>query len=346
MVTYIDTVTFLQHRDEGVPVLDIRSPGEFAQGHMPSALSFPIFSNEEREIIGTLYKQSGKEKAFHVGLDIVGPNMSKFVKKATSYKSKTLLLYCWRGGKRSESMAWLLSQAGFNCYVLTDGYKAYRNYIREILESYTHYIVLGGMTGSNKTGILKALRAKGEQVIDLEGLAHHRGSAFGHIGEPEQPTTETFENILFEEWRTCDKSQHIWLEDESRSIGKVVMPDCFYKNKKNAFLLVVEVPKSERIKHLVREYTGIDDQYLHDSILRISKRLGGDRTRECLDALHDKNYDTVADMSLAYYDKAYGFSITNREKDTFFVLPLQDTSPDSGAEEVLKWYRDFHQKLK
>lgn len=346
MVTYIDTQTFLQHRDEGVPVLDIRSPGEFAQGHIPGALCFPLFSNEERKIIGTLYKKSGKEKAFHVGLDFVGPKMSGFVKKATSHRSKIFLLYCWRGGKRSESMAWLLSQAGFSCYVLTDGYKAYRNYIREILGSYAHYLVLGGMTGSNKTGILKALHAKGEQFIDLEGLAHHRGSAFGHIGQPEQPTTEAFENILFEEWRKCDKSQPIWLEDESRSIGKVVIPDCFYKNKRNAFLLVVEVPKTERIKHLVREYTGIDDQYLYDSIIRISKRLGGDRTQECLAALQDKKYDTVADMSLAYYDKAYGFSVINREKDTFFVLPLQDTSPDSGAEEVLKWYRDFYQKLK
>lgn len=346
MVTYIDTLIFLTYRDELVPVLDIRSPGEYSQGHIPGALSFPLFSDEERKTIGTLYKHSGKEKAFQIGLDIVGPKMSRFVKKATSYKSKKLLLYCWRGGKRSESMAWLLSQAGYDCFVLTDGYKAYRHYIRKILESYANYIVLGGMTGSNKTGILKSLRAKGEQVIDLEGLAHHRGSAFGHIGEPEQPTSENFENLLHEEWRKCDPSRRIWLEDESRSIGRVVIPDCFYQNKKNAFLLVVQVPKSERIKHLVKEYTGIDDQFLNDSILRISKRLGGDRTQECLDALHEKNYNAVADMSLAYYDKAYGFSITNREKDTFFVLPLKDTSPDSGAEEVLKWYRDFHQKLK
>lgn len=342
MVKYISVEEFFRRQEEGVPVLDIRSPGEYQQGHIPGAVCFPLFNDEERKEVGTLYKHAGPEKAFLTGLDYAGRKMSEYVRRAAALHSKPLLLHCWRGGKRSESMAWLLSQAGHECYVLEGGYRTYRHHIRNILDNETNFIVLGGMTGSNKTGMLKEMMKEGLQVIDLEGLAHHKGSAFGHINEPEQPTSEQFENNLFLQWQKMDNSIPIWLEDESRTIGKVVMPDTFYNNKRNAPLLVVDVPKESRIEHLVVDYAGIDDQYLFEALQKIKKRLGGDNLKICTEALEKKDYRTVADLSLAYYDKAYSYAITTcHEDEKIHHLSLESTEPVEGAKKIIAWYRDF-----
>lgn len=342
MVEYISVKELLERQDSGIPLLDIRSPGEFFQGHIPGAISFPLFNDEERKVVGTEYKHSGPEKAFLTGLEYAGKKMSHFVRQASSLHSNNLLLHCWRGGKRSESMAWLLSQAGHHCFVLKGGYKAYRKYIRSELERATNLLVLGGMTGSNKTGMLKEMQYNGLQVIDLEALAHHKGSAFGHINEPEQPTSEQFENDLFYQWDKLDHSLPVWLEDESRTIGKVVLPDIFYENKRNAPLLVVEVPKESRIAHLVEDYAGIDDNYLYDALMRIKKKLGGDNLNACLQALEEKNYHMVADISLSYYDKAYNYAITSyHAKENVFHLPLESTDPVMATEKILDWYTEF-----
>ncbi len=345
MVSYVSVEDFFQLQQQHYPVLDIRTPGEYIQGHIPGADCFPLFDNEERRVVGTLYKQSGPEKAFLAGLDYAGCKMSRYVKNAAHYNQKNLLLHCWRGGKRSESMAWLLSQAGYNCYVLDGGYRAYRRYIRASLEKYTHFIVLGGMTGSNKTGMLHEMSQLGAQVIDLEGLANHKGSAFGHINEPEQPTTEQFENNLYADISKMDPDIPVWLEDESRTIGKVVLPDLFYKNKKMAPLLVVNVPKKERIMHLVEDYANIDDAYLYDALQRIRKRLGGDNLQTCMQALEAKDYPIVADVTLSYYDKAYNYAISTHLPENLFTLELKSTDPVEGAKKILAWYNDCHQNV-
>ncbi|PID92951.1 MAG: tRNA 2-selenouridine(34) synthase MnmH [Bacteroidetes bacterium] len=342
MVTKVSVATFLQYQQQGIPVLDVRSPGEYKQGHIPGADSFPLFDDQERKEVGTLYKKAGPEKAFLVGLDYVGKKMSTYVKKASSLRSKSLLLHCWRGGKRSESMAWLLSQAGYTCFVLEGGYRAYRTYIREALESMTNFMVLGGMTGSNKTGILQEMKKQGMQVVDLEGLAHHKGSAFGHINEPEQPTTEQFENNLFASVQRMDPDRLIWLEDESRTIGRVVMPEKFYLHKKLAPLLVLEVPLSSRVDHLVANYAQINDDYLLNALEKIKKRLGGDRYNKCVHALERKDYHYVAEATLSYYDKAYSYAITSgRDLQKIHYLPLENTDPVEGAQKIISWFSDF-----
>jgi tRNA 2-selenouridine synthase len=206
------------------PVLDVRSPAEYAQGHMPGAISFPLFSDEERREVGTIYKQENPEKAFTLGLSIAGPKMAGFVLKAIELApERKVSIYCWRGGQRSSSMAWLLEQAGFQVNVLKGGYKAWRNHALDNLSSRTFpFHVVGGMTGVGKTEVIHALDALGQQVLDLEGMANHRGSAFGSRGL--QPTVEQFENELFASLEQLDPFKPIWVEDESKSIGRVFLP--------------------------------------------------------------------------------------------------------------------------
>jgi len=213
------------------PVIDVRSPSEFVAGHIPGALNIPLFDDAERAAVGTLYKNEGRIPAILEGLRLSGPAMEGKLRAALSVaREGKLLVHCWRGGMRSEAMAWLFAQGGIATEILEGGYKSYRNYILENLGSRRKMIVLGGMTGSSKTHILRYLKRLGEQVIDLEGLANHKGSAFGSLGQLPQPTTEHFANLLFHEWKELDDRRPLWVEDESRNIGSVFMPENFYLN--------------------------------------------------------------------------------------------------------------------
>jgi tRNA 2-selenouridine synthase len=174
--------------------IDVRSEKEYGHGHIPGAVNLPLFSDEERVVIGTIYKNSGREASVLKGLEIAGPKLAGFVKKLHKITDqKDILVHCWRGGMRSESMAWLFGQAGYKAHVLEGGYKAYRRFIREELSRPLTYIILGGLTGSGKTELLHMLGRAGEQILDLEKLACHKGSVFGGLGQPGQPANEQFE---------------------------------------------------------------------------------------------------------------------------------------------------------
>ena len=293
------------------PVLDVRSPGEYAAGHIPGAHRFPLFDNQERAQVGTTYQQVGSYEALLVGLELVGPRMRTMVERARELApTKEVLVHCWRGGMRSESVAWLLTTAGFTAHTLVGGYKTYRNYVLNGLREAPHLLVLGGATGSGKTAVLHALRERGEQVIDLEALAHHRGSAFGGIGQAAQPTTEQFQNNLYHAWRSVDPRRRVWVEDESFSIGSVKLPLEFWQTMQRRPLLLMEVPGAERIQRLVAEYGSLDSLALERAILTIQKRLGGLRTQTALTALEQGRLSEVADILLEYYDKSYERSLT------------------------------------
>ena len=191
---------------EKYPVFDVRSPGEFAHAHIPGAYSLPLFSDEERKVVGTTYKQQSREAAIKTGLDFFGPRMKSVVEQVENichqfpYKEtntrKHVLVHCWRGGMRSAAIAWLLDLYGFKVTTLSGGYKQYRNFVLNLFSYPFAFRILGGYTGSGKTDVLKELKRLGEPVIDLEGIAHHKGSAFGAINEPPQPSQEMFENKL------------------------------------------------------------------------------------------------------------------------------------------------------
>ncbi len=299
-------------------LLDVRSPGEYAQGHIPGAHSFPLFSDEERAKVGTLYKKRGKDAAMLSGLEIVGPKMAGFVRSAAALApGKQLAVHCWRGGQRSRSMAWLLQTSGFDVVMLSGGYKSFRRYALDYFEHLPfRFVVVGGRTGSGKTHILHALEARGEQVLDLEGLAHHKGSSFGSIGEMPQPTVEQFENDLAWRLHQLDPKRKVWVENESRSIGRVYVPEGLWKKMKHSPLFNIEIPHAERVKNLVSGYAQYPIEELAAAFQRLDRKLGGLRLQNALDALQNGDFERAADLALEYYDKTYQHGLdTNPSPD-------------------------------
>ncbi len=323
-----------------LPVIDVRSPGEFAHAHIPGAVNIPLFDNDERAQVGTRYKQAGKDHAVLMGLEFVGPKLADFVKqsrKLTNGGVGEVLVHCWRGGMRSGSFAWLLNTAGLTASTLVGGYKAYRNRVLDSFAEPRNLIILGGKTGSGKTDILKELARQGEQIIDLEGLAHHKGSTYGAIGQLPQPATEQFENVLFSDFKSLDSTRRIWLEDESRSIGSCFIPMSLWQQMRLAPVAFVDVPKDKRVTRLVAEYTGIDHTLLVEATERIKKRLGGKVTKDALDALVSHDYVTVADLTLDYYDRAYLHGLAQREPTSVYPVNVMEDNPEKTAKELIQW---------
>lgn len=321
---------------KNLPLLDVRSPGEYNEGHITGAINVPIFDNKEREIVGTIYKKQGRLPAIEKGLEIVGPKMVEFVQKALKISSSNqLLVHCWRGGMRSESMAWLFERAGINCFVLQGGYKSYRNYLFEKVGNIPHLIVIEGHTGSGKTEILQSLKTMGEQVIDLESFAHHRGSVFGGIGQPIQPMTQQFQNDIFDEILRFDLSKIVWIEGESQTVGRVFLPDPLWQRMNEVPCIEILVPKANRISRLVNEYGSLPVELMENAIGSLSKRLGDKRMKEILSHYLDNNLYAVADQLLEYYDQTYQYSRDRYKKKTI-KIELPNGDADTHAAIILK----------
>jgi tRNA 2-selenouridine synthase len=320
------------------PLLDVRSPAEFEQGHIPGAINVALFTNEERARVGTIYKQEGHHAAVLEGLRIVGPKMASIVEQALEIApDRNLKVHCWRGGMRSGSVGWLLRQAGFTVEVLHGGYKAYRQFVLNELAIPRNFIILGGPTGSGKTHVLKALQKMGEQVIDLEGLANHKGSAFGALGEKAQPSIEQFENQLHEIITTMDGAKRIWLEDESRKIGLVYIQDHLWFQMRDAPMIQIELPLSERLDFLVQEYGKFPIQDLADSILKIGKRLGGQNVKACMEWLESGNLHKVAETTLNYYDQSYAYGQSSRDKARISKVHFDTLEPEMIARTIVEF---------
>ena len=338
MVKYIGILDFLELRERMVTV-DVRSPSEFAKGHIPGAKNIPLFTDEERVLVGTTYKQKGRMKAIKQGLEIVGPQMLSKLEAAQACvgSQKEMIVHCWRGGMRSENMAWLFSRADIDCYILEGGYKTYRTYGREKLSKPKQLFVLGGLTGSGKTDILHVLEEKGEQLIDLEKLANHKGSAFGTIGENPQHQTEFFENLLFEQLFTKNLNAPIWLEDESRTIGRNYIPDEFFSLMRSSPVLKLEMDKKHRVQRLVNDYVNSNLLELRQAVEKIRKRLGGLATQKALDFLDQGDFSSAAHIILAYYDKTYLYGLSKRQPETIHPVPVAHDNPEENAHILLDY---------
>ncbi len=345
------------------PVLDVRSPGEYLHAHIPGAYSIPLFTDEERKVVGTAYKQESREQAIKIGLDYFGLKMRKVVEEVENLivqinkekKKKnvsnpplgdrgSVLVHCWRGGMRSAGIAWLLDLYGFKVYTLIGGYKAYRKWVRNQFEKKYPLTIVGGYTGSGKTLIIQQLQQTGNAVIDLEGLANHKGSAFGALGENPQPSQEMFENMLAEalavihnqmagEQVLADNSNPtainhstIWIEDESQRIGNLQIPMQFWENMRSSPVCFVDIPFEKRLDYLTIEYGRFEKEKLVNAVMRIQKRLGGLETKNAINHLLENNHKECFRILLTYYDKWYLKGLHNREaiKTLLHTIPCKD----------------------
>lgn len=315
-------------------ILDVRSPLEFKAGHIPGAVNLPLFSNQERAAVGTTYKQSGPEEAMLLGLQYAGPKMADLLRtaKRLAASRESVRMYCFRGGQRSQSLAWLLEKGGLRVCLLENGYKAYRRYVLESFREPQEILVLSGCTGSGKTRLLLALARKGEQIIDLEGLASHRGSAFGGFDQPADLTTEMFQNRLHECWLALCREQRVWVEDEGRTLGKLLVPQEFWNQMREAPVIFLDIDQRHRVSLLVEEYGDLTPQFLADSVDRISKRLGHQNTVRCKEALRLGEHAEVAKICLDYYDKAYLHCLEKRQPQPLWRLELPGVDTESNAQ--------------
>ena len=299
------------------PIIDVRSPSEYSKGHWPGAINIPLFTNSEREIIGKSYKKESRLKAIFNGLKITMPKTTKFLEiilQATSKQekgNKSLRIYCWRGGMRSNAFAWLARTIGIKTYLLKGGYKNYRKWVLNQFDNDLPIRLIGGKTGTGKTDLLNYINDEKIFVIDLEGIANHRGSSFGSLGMKRQPSTQQFENILAESLDKFHKSNaiEIWLEAESSNLGKCRIPNSLYTKMKKAPTIEIIKTKNERIENLVNVYSQNSQNELKEAVNRISKRLGPQRTKEALVAIETKDWSEACKAMLDYYDKCYEYEL-------------------------------------
>jgi tRNA 2-selenouridine synthase len=339
MIERIEVATFLE-RIRNFLVLDVRSPQEFVQGNIPGAVNIPLFTDAEHSLIGTLYHQQGRNDAIVKGLDICLPKTSDYLQQIRKTKATdNILVYCWRGGMRSALMAEVFSTAGYQINILCGGYKSYRKFIRSGFSKEVTIVVLGGYAGSGKTLLLESLANQGEQVINLEKLAKHKGSVFGALGQGNQPTNEQFENNLYSHWSVLDSSRPIWIEDESRMIGNVTLPEPLIKRLSEEIMIRMEVPLSARINRLVQDYAGFDKSLLAEAILKIKERLGGGNTKEAVSSLLSGHYEKTAEILLAYYDKTYQFSMGKRNPGKTFQLTITSGNVEENAKKLIDYLK-------
>jgi len=322
-------LTLIKHNQ----LLDVRSPGEFKQAHIPGAISFPLFTDDERKIVGTAYKQESKQIAVKIGLKYFGKKMVKMVEDAEEItKDKNIvLLHCWRGGMRSAGVAWLLDLYGFKVFTLVGGYKAYRNWVLKQFEKEYPINILGGFTGSGKTEVLHELAKTGQQIIDLEGLASHKGSSFGAIGQPPQPTQEQFENLLAKELSTVkyDTGSILYLEDESQRIGEVNIPSVLFKQMREKKVLFLNIPFEERLNFIVANYGKFKKEELVNAVIRIKKKLGGLETKIAINALVEDDVKNCFVVLLQYYDKLYQKGLLKRDQPELLVQKVECKKVDA-----------------
>ncbi len=336
------TYCLTDFRNTSGPIIDVRSPGEFFQGHIPGAKNLPLFSDSERALIGKSYKKESRKKAIYNGLKITLPKIKYLQTSLAESASRqensknTLRIYCWRGGMRSGTLGWLAASIGIKVYILKDGYKTYRKWVLDQFEKDYPIRLLGGKTGTGKTDILKSINSKKIYALDLEGLANHRGSSFGSLGMNQQPTSHQFENLIAEQLDVFINKNYkeIWVEAESPNLGKCRIPNSFYKQMKTAPLLEIIKKKKERVDNLVNIYSKNSQADLKDAVLRIHKRLGSKRTSEALLAIDQRKWAEACIAMLYYYDKCYDYEI--KKSQNINIIDISGLSIKLSIEKIFK----------
>ena len=298
-------------------IIDVRSPSEYLNGHIPFAINVPLFSDEERKIIGTIYKQEGKKQAIEKGLSFL--NLVNFVKQFEPYHDRPIVVHCARGGMRSASVGWLLNLFDYKVNILKGGYKIFRRWVIDQFRKRYKLKVIGGYTGVGKTEIIKLLK----NSVNLEALANHKGSAFGGF-DGNQPTQEHFENLLAFTLFSCNADETILIEDESRFIGKIRIPCDFYNQMRTSSVIVLQDLIESRIKKCVCEYKNYSCEDLKNAVRKIEKKLGGVATKDAVFFIEQNEYEKTCAILFSYYDKSYNFSLNQRDSKSISYLDINN----------------------
>jgi tRNA 2-selenouridine synthase len=331
MINSIEINDFMAREARPV-VIDVRTPAEYAHGHIPGAVNMPLFSNDERVLVGTTYKQTGREPAILLGFDLVGKKWSGFIREALSIApTREVVVHCWRGGMRSGAMAWALDLYGFKVGIISGGYKSYRRWALQQFEKPWELRLLGGMTGSGKTKVLLAMSAKGEQVLNLEALARHQGSAYGSMNRFVQPGQEQFENDLALALGGLDIANPVWVEDEGINIGRCQVPKYFWERMQKSPMVDLKLPFDNRVDNLVNEYGGLEKTFLIACTERIRKRLGPEQTKNAIQAIVDDRMPDFIREVLKYYDKSYLKTMYKKDPLLIRTVELSGESADDVA---------------
>lgn len=325
------------HRFNGSYILiDVRSPGEYEAETIPGSINIPIFDNRERELIGTTYVQDSIHMAKRLGVESVSSKLpdiyDKFAELNKEYDK--LILFCSRGGFRSSSLVSLFMTIGIDIFKIDMGYKGYRRYINRNLPKIIQgieFVVLYGNTGTGKTDILQSLREKGKDILDLEGCANHRGSILGGVGLGEQNSQKMFESLIYESLRHR-KTDMVFVEGESRKIGRVIIPEYIYESMGKGTNLEIYADIDIRISNVLRDYVhGTDDELIH-SLNYLRKQLGHKTIDRYIDMIKSNNYRTIIkELMTQYYDPHYKF------KDRKYIRSFENIHSDITAKDIIQW---------
>ena len=344
MPTYQSVEKFVAAAE--VPIVDVRSPSEFKRAHIPGAVNIPLFTDDQRAEVGTLYKQQGRVASVNRALQLITPRMESLASSALSVANdRKLRLHCWRGGMRSRSTAWLFEKVDLQPIVLQGGYKSFRRHVLESFKRPLNLVVLSGLTGSGKTRQLQVLRQLGEQVVDLEELANHRGSAFGGIGLGKQPTAEHFENKLYQAIKSFDHSRVIWVEDESRNVGCIRLPHHFFAQLREAPAFFMKCERSTRVQLILDEYGQLPEAQLIAATERIRKRIGGQNMKLAVSAIRTGDIRTGIDLLLDYYDRLYLKNKARMSRPCFVDVDVQDPESIETGQQLVELCRNVSNSL-
>lgn len=325
-------------------IIDVRSPDEFADDHVPGAINLFVLNNEERAEVGTIYKQQSPFKARKLGASLVSANISLWIKdyfidKPRDYKP---LIYCWRGGQRSMSLATILTRIGWETSLVEGGYKQYRKQVIRSIETLSpklELVILSGLTGTAKTDLLKLLCLQGEQIIDLEGLANHRGSLLGPDPEKPQPSQKYFESLLAKALQNINPKQRVWVEAESNKIGNLHCPAPFWSQMSKAKMVELRAPLTARVDYLLTAYQFFTDnpQQLKDKI-KLLKYRHGKQQIEDWNALIDSNnwQQFVTSLLEVHYDPAYQSSTKKNQRQSIATIELASLDENNLLQAVTK----------
>lgn len=331
-------------------IIDVRSPSEFAEDHIPGAINLPVLDDAERAKVGTIYKQVNPFTARKIGAALVAKNISHHLTQHFAEKEKDYhpLVYCWRGGQRSNSIASVLTQIGWRVTVLEGGYKTYRAYVRDKLEHLSEKFtlrILCGLTGTGKTLILHRMKQRRVQVLDLEALANHRGSLLGEEWESQfipQPSQKYFESLLLQQMQNLNPAETVWLESESNKIGQIYLPQSLWEKMKQARCVEIQLPIAARVQYLLQEYTHLSmyTNVLKAKLEKLKSRYGGKKLSEWYQWIDSGNVELfVQDMLQFHYDPTYRKSMqrdfTKVEK-VLFISDLSDSSIDGLLDSLLR----------